>query len=48
MSLVNKNNQTPLECLPEDAESYNVLALNLKLQAITGTDFRNYKTLLLK
>lgn len=48
VSLVNKNNETPLECLPEDGESYNVIALNLKLQAVAGTDLRNYRTLLSK
>ncbi|KAJ8921859.1 hypothetical protein NQ315_008491 [Exocentrus adspersus] len=46
VSLFNKNDETPLDCLSEEGESYDVIALNIKMQAITGTDLKSYRTLL--
>lgn len=48
MTVVNKNNETPLDCAPADGDCYDAIAMNVRLLDNLKTDYRKYKTIISK
>lgn len=48
VTLVNKNSETPLDCVPDGGESCKIIALNVYLQGITCSEYGKRRNILTK